>query len=149
MNLWVAASVRLRRTQAIWRLFEDALGPSPDPADLVIYLRALSGAWSLLFGGSVLLLVGLGFVASAVGGHTGHLVSLTIGVFPMGFCIVGEFDAAWRYKCARRAQQLSSPGMTVDDRAGRLIRMARANDGGVILQLLGGLAASAIALSLG
>jgi hypothetical protein len=88
-------------------------------------------------------MIGLAFAANALFGNTGNAAGIAVGVFPMGFCLVGEFDAAWRYKVARRASRLAGID---DEHVARLVRKARANDGGIVLQLLGGMISSLIAV---
>jgi hypothetical protein len=131
------------------QVFQDAMKPDPAPADVAVYLDALFGAWGEFAAVSVAFMVALAFTGDQIGGNAGNVWGLVIGAFPVGFCLAGEFDASWRLKYARRARRLAGPESAISERASRLIGTARANDGGVILQLLGGLIASALALGLG
>jgi len=126
-------------------VFRDALEQDPDPADLAVFLDALFGAWGVFFGVSLTLMVALAFTGDQIAGDAGNVWGLAIGAFPVGFCLVGEFVTSWRLKCARRARRFARSDSAVDKRALDLIRKARANDGGQVLQVFGGIIASVLA----
>jgi hypothetical protein len=143
INLWVLTRIRLSRASPeLVALYRGALSREPDPDDLRLYFRALSGAWSLLFWLAALVMVALAFIGDQIGGSGGSLRGLALGLFPMAFCLTGELDAAWRFHCAKRAQRALTEGSRE-----QLVRLARKTFGGVVLQLLAGLLATLIALA--
>ena len=149
VNLWVASNVEPRRpSQALRWVFENALLPDADPEDLGMYLSAAGDAWGLLSLGFGLLGVGLAFLGDRIGGDEGNIRGIALGAVPVVACLLGEFDCLWRFALTRRARRMWAREGALDERARRSMRIARANDGGFVLQLLGGLIAAALILVL-
>lgn len=142
-DLLVAESDWPRPSPALKQVFRDALMPDPDLGDLVVFLDALFGAWRFFLFLSGVLMVGLAFTLNEIAGNTGNVWGITIGVFPMGFCLVGELVTAFRLKGARRSRRLAGFENIVSE-ASRPMLTGRVNDVGFVLQVFGAFLASLV-----
>jgi hypothetical protein len=79
-------------------------------------------------------MVGIAYLGDRLGSAN---VGLAVGLVPNVFCLVGGADALWRRLFAKRARTLYlDSGHKLDPTIRELIRIARFNDGTLILQLL-------------
>ena len=115
------------------RMLENAVSRSPDPVCLYLYLTRLVIAWSTFVLPFGVLMVGISYLGDRLG--AAH-VGLAVGLFPNVFCLAGGADALWRRPFAKRARTLYlAAGHRLDPETRELIRIARANDGTLLLQL--------------
>ena len=115
------------------QILDDAVSKDPDPISLYFYLSQLVTAWSNLVLPFGFLMIGIAYLGDRLG--SAH-IGLAVGLFPNVFCLVGGADALWRRPFAKRARsRYLATGHRFDPETSRLIRIARANDGSLILQL--------------
>jgi hypothetical protein len=99
------------------------------------YLYLVGTCWSklaLMCGVAVSL---LGFGLAQVNDSLGYSLASTALVLTMGFCLTGLADTIWRsWLVAAARRRYRTANRKVDDRTRRLMRLARLNDGGLLLQ---------------
>jgi hypothetical protein len=134
--IWQARD--FRDSPELWRenreALADAISANPSPISLYFYLSTLVTAWSTLVLPFGFLMIGIAYLGDRLG--AAH-VGFAIGLFPNVFCLIGGADALWRRPFAKRARTLYlAAGHQLDPETRELIRIARANDGTLVLQLL-------------
>jgi len=121
-------------------LARDIFSDEPSPPLLRLYLSCVFWGWSLLTPSFGLLAVGFAFVGDKIDGNRGNGVGAGLGMVPFAAAIVGQLDVIWRRQAAENAEhRFNAVGRTMDSETTRLIRIARRNDAGLLLQALIGL----------
>lgn len=153
VNVWLASTplVLGRRTMHDdfrRQILREATGARPAPESLRFYLDAARIGWRFMLFYSGLFSVGAAYVGDRVGGERGFWIGFGIGMFFFTACLIGEVDLVWRLIVVRAAKrQFIAGGETLDGSTERLLRLAKLNNGILLVQACGGLAV-ALTLSL-
>lgn len=113
----------------------------PNPVFLKGYIDTLFYGWGILWSVFAALALALGYLGDKLTGHRDRWIFASVAVLPAVACLVGEFDALWRGFYARAAAKRYLQAERVfDDECRRLVRVARLNDGAIMIQLAVGIA---------
>jgi hypothetical protein len=99
------------------------------------YLFLVGTCWSklALMCGVTVALIGYGL--AQVDDSLGYSFASTTLVFTMAFCLTGLADTIWRsWLVAAARRRYRAANRTVDDQTRRLMRLARLDDGAIIIQ---------------
>jgi hypothetical protein len=135
LNLFLARRLTRRVEPRADQALSEAITGTATPIELYAYLTNLFVAWSGLVLPAALLALASAFVGNQIDGNRGNEVGLAIGMGSVAFCMVGAADAAWRRRIAKAARgRYLRNEFVLDEPARRRMRIARVNDGTLVLQ---------------
>lgn len=146
LNLFLATRQLVKRRRrgrgdVIEEMLRDALTSRPEPQAVWFYLDTARVGWRAMLFYSLLFMGVATYVGEKIAGYAGSRIGLGIGALPAAASLVGEFDLLWRLVVLRSARRrFRAAGGAVDEPTRRLLRIARVNDGTLLLQIVVGLA---------
>ncbi len=146
VNLWLASGQlligrrRQRRQDRLHAVLREALSPQARPDALRFYIDAARAGWRGLLFYSGIVSIAITFIGDKAAGYEGRWIGIAILASSATVCLVGELDLVWRLVVLRSARRrYAADGEVLGESTLRLLRIARANDGVLVLQLCAGL----------
>jgi membrane protein required for beta-lactamase induction len=106
------------------------------PEERSIYVILVATCWSRLIFVVGIVTLPVAALVQQVDESLGHKVFWIPTLFALGFCCTGMADMFWRSLVVRAAERRhrDHPRRRVDDQTRRLMRVARVNDGALLIQ---------------